>query len=75
MRTTLDIDDDILSVARELAESQGVSIGKAMSQLARKGLDAPQPKRRIRNGVPLLEPVPGAPKPTLELINRLRDEL
>ena len=31
MRTTLLIDDDVLAAARELAEHQGVSIGKVIS--------------------------------------------
>ncbi len=38
MRTTLDIDDDVLQVAKSLAKSRGLSLGKALSQLARKGL-------------------------------------
>ena len=37
MRTTLDLDDDILAVARSLARERGVSIGTAMSDLARRG--------------------------------------
>ena len=38
MRTTLDIDDDVLRLARSLARAQGMSIGRAISSLARKGL-------------------------------------
>ena len=38
MRTTVDIDDDVLQVARSLAKSRGISLGQAHSQLARKGL-------------------------------------
>lgn len=37
MRTTLDLDDDVLAVARSLAQERGVSIGAAMSELARRG--------------------------------------
>ena len=41
MRTTLDIDDDILDLAKERAKEQKISIGKALSELARKGSTAP----------------------------------
>lgn len=75
MRTTIDIDDDLLAVARQLADQDQISLGRAVSSLMRKALEAPKPSGRVRNGVRLFEPIPGAPKPTLELINRLRDEL
>ena len=38
MRTTLDIDDDILSAAKELARYENKSTGKVLSDLARKAL-------------------------------------
>ena len=38
MRTTLTIDDDVLAVARALAQRQGCSLGSALSELARRGL-------------------------------------
>jgi len=74
MRTTLDIDDDVLQVAKELAATRGSTAGKVLSDLARKGL---QPARapRVRNGVPLLpRRPPGARRPTMKLVNELRDE-
>lgn len=40
MRTTLDIDDTVLSAARSLARSRGISVGAALSQLAQRGLSA-----------------------------------
>ncbi len=42
MRTTLDIDDDILSAARELARAEGKTIGEIISELARQALTSPQ---------------------------------
>jgi hypothetical protein len=36
MRITLDIDDDVLVMARNLAESDGITLGEAVSCLARK---------------------------------------
>ena len=38
MRTTLDIDDDILAAAKELSRRQGCSVGKVVSTLTRRAL-------------------------------------
>ncbi len=38
MRTTLDIDDAVLSAARAKARAENVSLGRAVSDLARRGL-------------------------------------
>jgi len=40
MRTTLDIEDDVLRAAKELAERDGSAIGRVISALARKGLNS-----------------------------------
>ena len=74
MRTTLDIDDDVLQAARELAENRRKTVGQVITDLARQAL-APSGRRAVRNGVPLLAPRRrGSPKPTMDLVNRLRDE-
>jgi len=58
MRTTLDIEDDVLQAAKELAEREGSTAGRVISTLARRGLAAPSgkasPAQKIRGGVPLL---------------------
>ncbi len=38
MRTTLQIDDDVLGAARSLAKARDQSLGQVISALARKGL-------------------------------------
>jgi hypothetical protein len=38
MRTTLDIDDDILQAVKELARTEGKTAGKVLSELARRAL-------------------------------------
>ena len=74
VRTTLDIDPDVLQAAKELAEHRGTTAGKVLSELARKALE-PKTRAAFRNGVPLLRRRPsGSPRPTLALVNRLRDE-
>jgi hypothetical protein len=73
MRTTLDLDLDILQAAKELASAKGSTLGKVVSELVRKALEAPR-GARVRNGVPLLPRRPaGSPKPTMKLVNDLRD--
>jgi len=37
MRTTVTIDDDILALARALAQQNRISLGRALSELARRG--------------------------------------
>jgi hypothetical protein len=74
MRTTLDLDEDVLQAAKELAAVRGQTTGQALSALARKGLQS-SPPARVRNGVPLLPPRPaGSPRPTMKLVNELRDD-
>lgn len=72
MRTTLDLDDDVLQAAKELAAMHGRTAGQVLSDLARQGL-APKQTLRVRNGVPLLPRRPGARPVTMEMVNRLRD--
>lgn len=43
MRTTLDLDDDLLNAARELARVEGTSLGRVVSRLARAGLTGRHP--------------------------------
>lgn len=74
VRTTLDLDPDVLQAAKELAVVRGLTAGQVLSELARKALD-PGRAARVRNGVPLLPSRPaGAPRPTMKLVNELRDE-
>lgn len=55
MRTTLDIEDDILQAAKELARQEGATAGQVLSALARKGLTSASAKKPlVRGGVPLL---------------------
>jgi len=73
MRTTLDLDDDVLQAAKELAATRGTTAGKIVSELVRTAL-APGRVARSRNGVPLLPRRPaGARRPTMALVNDLRD--
>lgn len=75
MRTTLSIDDDVLAAAKEMAETDGKTIGEVISTLARNALKPESSRRATRNGVPLLPVRRGAPRVTSELVRQLREEL
>ncbi|MFO7763776.1 MAG: CopG family transcriptional regulator [Wenzhouxiangellaceae bacterium] len=42
MRTTLDIDDELLAAAKELARRQGTTAGRVVSDLLRRALTTPE---------------------------------
>lgn len=73
MRITLVLDDDLHATAKELARKRGETLGKIISGLARQSL-FPQAPPKMRNAARLCEPIPGAPKHGMELVNELRDE-
>ncbi|CAN5118762.1 ribbon-helix-helix domain-containing protein [soil metagenome] len=45
MRTTLNLDDDVLSAVKDRARREGRSIGEVISDLARQALTGPMPGR------------------------------
>jgi len=73
MRTTVDIEEDVLLAAREIAAQRGVSIGRVLSDLARRALSH-RDTATTRSGVPLFPVQPDAGFATPELVNKLRDE-
>jgi plasmid stability protein len=72
MRTTLDIDDNLLAIARVRAREKGISIGAAVSEIMRKGLEVPM--RRSKRGFPIFELPPEGPVITSEMVARYRDD-
>ena len=80
MRTTLDIEDDVLAAAKELARLQGTSAGQMVSRLLRAALSG-LPGPDASPGLPPGEVAGFRPFPaqagqlvTNEQIDRLRDE-
>ncbi|MGA9724706.1 MAG: hypothetical protein WBQ86_19775 [Candidatus Binatus sp.] len=74
MRTTLDIDEDVLESVKELATRRGTTAGRVLSELARSALAPHGRSPRKRNGVPVL-PIRGETDlVTSAAVNRLRDE-
>lgn len=87
MRTTLDIDDDLLAAAKELARRERKSAGQVVSELMRKGLTCvgaygPATGKETPSAVAEqaaaygLHPFPpGDVVATNDQVNRLREEL
>jgi hypothetical protein len=74
MRTTLSLDDDIFREAKSYAESRDIPIGKAVSELVRRGLRAPL-QTKVVNGFHVVELPPDSPQVSPEHIRKLQDEL
>ena len=72
MRTTLDIDDNMLAIARVRAREKGISIGAAVSEIMRRGLEVP--RTRSKRGFPVFQMPPDAPVITDEIVARYRDD-
>jgi hypothetical protein len=69
MRTTLDIDDDVLKLAKGHARVQRVSLGRAISTLVRKGLASSQNGGFDENdGVPTFCVSQQIPQLTVEMV-------
>ena len=73
MRTTLDIEEDVLLAAKEIARQKKMTVGRVLSDLARKSLIRKSPVSK-KHGLPLFPVQPDAGIVTLELVNQLRDE-
>jgi hypothetical protein len=73
MRTTLDIDDDVLAAAKELASRQKTTAGQVISDLARRALaEASSGNPTYRHGLVVLPRRGGTVTP--ELVDRLAED-
>ena len=73
MRTTLTIDDDILDVAKSLAESERRTVGEVISDLARRGLQ-PRDCDEERDGFPVFDVRTDSGPITLDKVRAALDE-
>ena len=84
MRTTLDIADDVLFAAKEVAKREKKPLGTVISELARKAFAESSAPGRAASGVPAnadwltsygIVPLPSrGGLVTNELVNRLREQ-
>ena len=81
MRTTLDIDDDVLEAARELAKAEHKTMGEVISDLARRALTSPAYSGLAEPAAPFdasswpTFPDRGGPLITNELVRQIQDEI
>lgn len=76
MRTTLNLEPDVLAAARRIADGRSVSLGKAVSDLVRRALDvgAAGGKSAPGQAFPVFEVGRGAAPLTLADVQRHEDE-
>lgn len=70
MRTTLDLGDDVLAAARAIAGERDISLGAAVSLLARRGLEP----RIATDGLPTFTVSAAAPTLTPAQVARALDD-
>jgi CTP:molybdopterin cytidylyltransferase MocA len=73
MRTTLTLDDDVLELAARQAKLRGVSLGRSVSDLLRRGLSASTPAEN-KNGLVVFHLPADSPKVTTDDVRRIEAE-
>lgn len=73
MRTTITLDDDILRLATRQAKARGLSLGKTISDLVRRGLNAPTPTIG-KDGLVVFQLPADSPPVTTEDVRRIEAE-
>jgi len=75
MRTTLEVDDDVMEAAKQIARLKNQGIGRALSDLARRGLvPETSPTVELQDGIPVWIHKPGAVVITSEMVRNLADD-
>ena len=76
MRTTINIDEDLLQAAKSLAQARSTSLGAVVSELMRKALQSErQPIYSKQSGFPVFAISENAQPITLEQVKKAEDEL
>ena len=73
MRTTLTLDDDVFELVARRAKLRGVSLGKTVSDLLRRGLSAPTPAQHT-DGLVMFDLPADSPKVTTNDVRRIEAE-
>ena len=74
MRTTLSLDDDVFQDVRSYADSRSLPLGKAVSELVRRGLSAARPTRTV-NGLQVFDLPRDSPRVSTKKIRELEGVL
>jgi hypothetical protein len=70
MRTTLNLDDDAVRLLRKYSKNRSLAMGKAASELMRRGAASGTPARLV-DGFVVFDISPGGPKITNERVKEL----
>ena len=73
MRTTINLDDDVAPTVKSYAESRSISVGKAVSELVRKGIHASLPTRVV-NGIHVIDLPSDSPRVTARDVRVLQED-
>lgn len=74
VRTTINLDDDVLESAKMLAAKERKPLGSVISGLIRRAVEPAAQVSGERNGIPLFPVSQGAKAVTPEIIKELLDE-
>jgi hypothetical protein len=74
MRTTLNLDDEVLELVSRYAKSRSISLGQAVSGLVRLGLETKRPTR-IVNGIRVFDLPKDSPKVPSRRVHELESEI
>lgn len=70
MRTTIALDDDVFALVQRYAQDRSLRLGKAVSELVRRGFAVQRPTRTL-NGLQVFELPPDSPRVTTVRVRAL----
>jgi predicted DNA-binding ribbon-helix-helix protein len=73
MRTTVSLDDDAFKIAKRYAATRSLRLGKAISELIRRGIASPL-RTRVVNGLHVVDLPQDSPAVTTEHVRKLEAE-
>ena len=73
VRTTINLDDDVFPLIKKYAESRRVPLGRAASELVRRGLNAKRPTRMV-NGLLVFDLPADSPRVTTQHVRRFEED-
>lgn len=74
VRTTVNLDDDVVEAARCIAAAEKRSLGDVLSELIRRGLSPRQVEFEEEDGFPVFAVAPGAAAITPDMVKAALDE-
>jgi hypothetical protein len=75
VRTTVNLDDDVVEAARALADAERRSLGQVISDLVRRGLAPREDRIGIEDGFPVFRVRADAPVITSDMVRAALDDV